>query len=136
MRTRQLPASIMLVPATKGRCSCQKPFNGSALPLLQVPGTKHRSKVAGSCRIRAASAAEQTMEDVKPAFDRCTTEAEFLKVLKSALGHPRAPDFLYPAFHDFYNNYKGISLFSHGLQLNIVSYYVPTRYNAPLQVLN
>lgn len=55
---------------------------------------------------RAAQAAEQTLEDVKPAFDRCTTEEEFLQTLKAALNHPRAPDFLFPAFHDFYNNYK------------------------------
>lgn len=60
-------------------------------------------------RLRAASTAEQTLEDVKPAFDRCTTESDFLQTLKSALNHPKAPDFLFPAFHDFYNNYKGMN---------------------------
>ena len=68
----------------------------------------HRPRQRKSFSTRAAEAAEQTLEDVKPAFDRCTTEVEFLQTLKSALNHPKAPDFLFPAFHDFYDNYKGV----------------------------
>lgn len=54
-------------------------------------------------------AAEVTdIDKVKPAFDKATTEAEFLRVLKAVLQHPKAPDFLLSAFHDFYNNYKSM----------------------------
>lgn len=67
----------------------------------------HRPRDRKSTCPRAAEAAERTIDDVKPAFDRCTTEVEFLQTLKAALNHPKAPDFLFPAFHDFFNNYKG-----------------------------
>lgn len=106
MGTRQVLANAMLASPVDRRLSYRQPFNNSASRTLQIlPG--HPSRTSQSCRVPAASAAAQTLDDVKPAFDRCTTEAEFLKVLKSALSHPKAPDFLYPAFHDFYNNYKG-----------------------------
>ena len=73
--------------------------------MAQAPRHNHARDLSRS-RIKAAETAEQTLDDVKPAFDRCTTEKEFLHTLKSALNHPKAPDFLFPAFHDFYNNYK------------------------------
>ena len=68
---------------------------------------QHHWRPKRCCRLSINSVAAQAVDAIKPAFDRATTEDDFLKVLKSALCHPKAPDFLLPAFHDFYINYKG-----------------------------
>lgn len=58
----------------------------------------------------AASVTEAPVDKVKAAFDQVTTEEEFLGTLKQVLNHLSAPDFLLPAFQDFYNNYKSRAL--------------------------
>ena len=73
-----------------------------------------------ACRARAAESRSRSRavafrvscvaEAVRPTFSDVKTEKEFLEVLTLALRHPRAPDFLLPAFQDFFNNYKGKAL--------------------------
>lgn len=46
------------------------------------------------------------VDKVRLAFEKAKTETEFLTTLKAVLQHPKAPDFLFPAFQDFFNNYK------------------------------
>jgi hypothetical protein len=91
-----------------------------SLPRVLVPNTSSRQYIISEHRIRSTPRAKlrclrvksATLEDVKPAFDSCTTEKDFLEVLTNALDHPKAPSFLLPAFQDFFNNYKGILVVS------------------------
>ena len=72
--------------------------------LSQSRASKSQDTVAA-----ASVTKEQPVDKVKAAFDQVTNEAEFLGTLKQVLNHPSAPDFLLPAFQDFYNNYKSES---------------------------
>jgi len=54
----------------------------------------------------AAPTKEEIFQDVKSGFDACTTEEDFLRVLKGALSAAGKQP-LFNIFHDFYNNYKG-----------------------------
>ena len=56
----------------------------------------------------AAPSKEELFRDVKSRFDACTTEDDFLQVLKGALSAAGKQP-LFNIFHDFYNNYKGTS---------------------------
>jgi len=91
-----------------------------ALPRVLVPNTSSRQYIISKKQIRSTPTAKlrclrvnsATLEGVKPAFDSCTTEKDFLEVLTNALDHPKAPAFLLPAFQDFFSNYKGTLLAS------------------------
>ena len=56
----------------------------------------------------AAPSKEELFQDMKSRFDACTTEDDFLQVLKGVLSAAGKQP-LFNIFHDFYNNYKGAS---------------------------
>ena len=81
------------------------------LPVARSPSACRARAAQSRSRSRAVALRVSCVaEAVRPTFSDVKTEKEFLEVLTLALRHPRAPDFLLPAFQDFFNNYKGEAL--------------------------